>query len=350
MSKTKLGLIGCGGMANAHQRRFGHLQDKLQLVAAVDVEPERATAVAQLFPGARSVTDFREVLDDIDAALIALPHHLHHPVAKACLEAGKHVLIEKPMANSEKECLELIDASEKTDRVLMIAYCMRFHPLVTRMKELLDEKAYGEVFQVSIWTEQLTRYPEAHWASKASTLGGGQLFSHGCHYIDILLWYLGRPLHGTHMGTNFGTPWMEMEGTINVSIQFEAGKLGYHFGTWGARGSRLKYSFHAHCTEGMIEADITGGQLLVHTGKTRETAGESLQGRSGGGELLLEAESGKHTENEMAHFLDCIDTGARPLTDGPGSLQGLRVIWKLYEAERSGQIADLTGLGLDQVE
>ena len=141
-----------------------------------------------------------------------------------------------------------------------------------------------------------------------------------------------------------------MEGTSNVSIQFENGKLGYHFGTWGARGSRLKYSFHAHCTEGMIEADITGGQLLVHTGKTRETAGESLRGRSGGGELLLEAESGKHTENEMAHFLDCIDTGTRPLTDGTGSLQGLRVIWNLYAAERAGRLADLTGLGLDQGE
>ena len=160
------------------------------------------------------------------------------------------------------------------------------------------------------------------------------MFSHGCHYIDILLWYLGRPVQGTHLGTNFGTPWMEREGTSNVCMEFEEGRLGYHFGTWGARGTRLRYSFHAHCTEGMLDADITGGKLLIHA--------------KGKQEVLMEDEAGKHTENEMAHFLDCIETGERPLTDGPGSLQGLRVIWRLYEAEGKGVVADLGGLGLDE--
>ena len=334
MAKTKLALIGCGGMSRAHMRRFDVLSSRLDLVAAVDVVKERAEAAAELVPGARVATDYREVLDDVEAVLLVLPHHLHHPVARACLEAGKHVLLEKPMANSEQECLDLIGAAEQADRVLMIAYCMRYHPLVSRMKELLDEKAYGDVFQVSIWTEQLTQYPVGHWASSAETLGGGQLFSHGCHYIDILLWYLGRPVQGTHLGTNFGTPWMEREGTSNVCMEFEEGRLGYHFGTWGARGTRLRYSFHAHCTEGMLDADITGGKLLIHA--------------KGKQEVLMEDETGKHTENEMAHFLDCIETGARPLTDGPGSLQGLRVIWRLYEAEGKGVVADLSGLGLDE--
>ena len=127
---------------------------------------------------------------------------------------------------------------------------------------------------------------------------------------------------------------MEKEGTSNVAIEFEQGRLGYHFGTWGARGSRLRYSFHAHCTEGMLEADISGGRLIAH--------------RGGEEKLLLEAESGKHTENEMVHFLDCIETGEQPLTDGAGSLQGLRVIWRLYEAEERGLFADLSGLGLGQ--
>ena len=350
MSRIKLGVIGCGGMSGAHLRRFHQLQDRLELSAAVDIERDRAERVTEDFPGIQVATDYRDILGDVDAVLLALPHHLHHPVARACLEAGKHVLLEKPMANSEEECLDLITASKKADRVLMIAYCMRFHPLVTRMKELLDEKTYGDVFQISIWTEQLTRYPSDHWASWATTLGGGQLFSHGCHYIDLLLWYLGNPIQGTHLGTNFGTDWMEREGTSNVTIKFEDGRLGYHFGTWGARGTRLKYSFHAHCTGGMLEADIANGKLFLHSGKTRETAGESLDGRTGDGELLIESDSSKHTENEMVHFLDCIETGRHPLTDGQGSLQGLRVIWRLYEAEKEGKVADLRGLGLGEVD
>jgi predicted dehydrogenase len=63
----------------------------------------------------------------------------------------------------------------------------------------------------------------------------------------------------------------------------------------------------------------------------------------------MEADTGKHTENEMAHFLDCIESGRQPLTDGPGSLQGLRLIWRLYEAEQLGVMADLSGLGLDEL-
>ena len=238
MSRIRLGLIGCGGMSAVHLRRFQTLSPRLRLAAAADVVEERAQTVAEHIDGVRVGTDFREVLDEVDAVLLVLPHHLHHPIAMECLRAGKHVLLEKPMANSEEECLDLIEASRATDRTLMIAYCMRYHPLVIRMKELLDQKAFGDVFQVSIWTEQLTRHGPEHWASNAATLGGGQLFSHGCHYIDILLWFLGRPVRGTHLGTNFGTPWMEREGTSNVVVEFEGGRLGYHLApAWVTRST-----------------------------------------------------------------------------------------------------------------
>ena len=187
MSRIRLGLIGCGGMSKAHLRRFEALSSRLQLTAAVDSEEERAAAVASEFAGIRVATDFQQVLDHVDAVLLVLPHHLHHTIGVECLAAGKHVLLEKPIAISEEGCLQLIEASRKAQRTLMIAYCMRYHPLVVRMKELLDEGVHGDVFQVSIWTEQLTQYPEQGWHSDPIKLGGGQFFSHGCHYVDILL-------------------------------------------------------------------------------------------------------------------------------------------------------------------
>ena len=122
------------------------------------------------------------------------------------------------------------------------------------------------------------------------------------------------------MGTNRGTPWMEREGTSNVCLEFEDGRLGYHFGTWGARGSKLGYSFHAHCDGGLLEADFSGKKLILHKGKHQEVITEL-------------SESSKHTEYEMAHFLDCIEKDQTPLTDGATALQSLRVIWELYKAE-----------------
>ncbi|MBI4025637.1 MAG: Gfo/Idh/MocA family oxidoreductase [Verrucomicrobia bacterium] len=341
VKKHRLAIIGCGGMAEAHAQRFNRVLHRVEVVAAVDVIPDRARAVAGHFPGARAATDHRDVFDDCDAALLVLPHHLHHPIGLDFLAAGKHVLMEKPLANTEPQCLDLIRASIKARRTLMVAYCMRFHPLVLALKEALDSRAYGDLFQMSLWTEQFSKYDDASWVHHAATLGGGQLFSHGCHYIDLLLWFLGRPVEGAHIGTNLGTPWMEREGTSHVTIRFESGAVGYHAGTWGARGSRLGYSFHAHCTEAMIEARFASGRLYRHKGDKEEvlfaTEGETHHMQ-------------KPTDNEMIHFLDCIESGKQPLTDPASSLQSLRVIWRLYEAEDRKTIAHLRGLGLDQVD
>ncbi len=332
----RIGLIGCGGMGQAHRSVFGKLQGRARFAAAIDPILPRAQAVADLMGCDTVATDYRQVLNDIDAAIVAVPHHLHHPIGMALLRRGKHLLMEKPLANTEEECLALIDAAERAGLMLMVAYCMRFHPIVVEMERLIKARTYGELFQLSIWTEQHTQGEPGSWMHRKETLGGGQLFSHGCHYIDILLAWMGQPVSGTHTGTNFGTPWMEGEGTSNVSLKFANGALGYHFGTWGARGTRLKYSFHAHCTEGMLEGQISRGRLLLHQG--------ALEKEQGGEKLLLEAAVGKHVENELLHFVDCLERGRRPLTDGRRSLRSLRVIWKLYEAEARGVVADLRAI------
>ncbi|MBV7332144.1 Gfo/Idh/MocA family oxidoreductase [Chloroflexi bacterium TSY] len=337
----RIGLIGCGGMGNTHRAAIQQLRDRAQFTAAVDLDLQRARDTANILGCHTAATDYRQVLDEIDAAIVAVPHHLHHPIGLDLLHHSKHLLMEKPLANSEAECLDLIQAAQENNVTLMVAYCMRFHPIVVEMERLLKAETYGDLFQLSIWTEQHTQGEPGSWMHRVETLGGGQLFSHGCHYIDILLAWMGQPVLGTHIGTNFGTPWMEAEGTSNVTIKFKHGALGYHFGTWGAKGTRLKYSFHAHCTGGMLEGQISQGRLLFHRG-----AQEAETGRE---ELLFETEPGKHVQNELMHFVECLESGRRPLTDGVRSLQSLRVIWKLYEAEKRGVMADLRGLGIDRI-
>ncbi|BBH23493.1 oxidoreductase [Paenibacillus baekrokdamisoli] len=347
MKKIRLGIIGCGGIANSgHAKGLIQLNDIMTFTAACDHNLERAEHMAGLVQAEKAVTDYRDMLDDVDAVLIALPHDLHYEVGLACLKAGKHVLMEKPLANTEEECAELIRTAEAMDRVLMTAYPVPFWPVIEKMKELIDSKAYGDIFQLSIWTEQLTYAEEGHWTHSAKRLGGGQLFSHGCHYINLMLRFLGKPIKGVHMGTNLGTPWMEKEGTSNVTIEFENGVMGYHFGTWGARGSRLGYSIHAHCTEGMLDMHLGEGKLYAYSHMKREQ-GDLETGSSSAVVMEIE-EPGKMTQHETRHFLECIASGKRPIVDGPRSIQGLRVIWRLYEAEQNNAIADLRGLGLDE--
>lgn len=331
----RLALIGCGGISHMHRERFSALADRMRVTVTADIDADRARRAAEEVGADLWVTDYEEAIPHCDAALIALPHHLHHPAGMAFLEGGKHVLMEKPLANSDVQCLELIGASRRARRTLMVAYCMRYHPLVPALKEAMEGGRYGETFRVSIWTEQLTEVAPDHWAADPEKLGGGQLFSHGCHYVDLLLYYLGRPVIGSHLGTNLGTPWMAREGTSDLILKFESGAVGYHGATWGARGSRLGYSIHVHTDQGMLEADISHGRLSFL--------------RAGEETVLLDCGPlSKYGDREMAHFLDCIETGVTPITDGPDSVQGLRVIWRVYEAERQGKVADLHGLGLNQ--
>ena len=342
--KHKLILIGCGGMAKNHVSRFENLEDRLEVTAVVDIDTAKAQAVSDLLPNHPPVfADYHDALPLGDLVLQVLPHHLHAQCTIECLDAGKHVLAEKPLANTREECLAMMEAAKRNNRVLMTAYCMRFHPIIREMRRLIKEKVYGECFQLSIWTEQLTIREDAAWLHDRKLLGGGQLFSHGCHYIDLMLWMMGKPVRGTHSSSNFCTPWMDREGTSNVCLEFENGALGYHFGTWGARGTRLGYSFMAHCEKGLIDFKLQENKLLLrgniseHIPGTPEDCKEYVL-------LDMGVRTGKHTVEEMRHFLDCVESGKTPETSPEESLAGLEVIWELYKAEEEHRLADFTKL------
>ena len=125
-------------------------------------------------------------------------------------------------------------------------------------------------------------------------------------------------------------------------LQFESGALGYHFGTWGARGTKMGYDFQAHCEQGLIQLDYYGGKLIFRCKDPEHVPGQAVTSEE---TVLMEFPKAKPTAEEMAHFIDCIETGKTPETTPEDSLQGLRVIWKLYEAEDAGRLADLRGLG-----
>ena len=346
MDTIRLGLIGCGQMMEAHAAAVNKVEG-IEITVVCDIIRERAESVATALGNSPKIlTDYKEMVEDVDAILVALPHDLHYECGVFFARHKKHVMMEKPLCNTEEECLRLIEICEEEGVVLMCAYPVPFWRSMVELKRLVDTGAFGRIIQMSIWTEQYTCMDSKGWGSSIKTLGGGQLFSHGCHYIDILLWFMGRPVSGTHMGTHFGTPWMEREGTSNVVIQFENGAMGYHMGTWGARGTQHGYCFQLHTTKGMLEYSNRHKKVLLYRNtKSDISIGEDKEEIQ---VLWEQNDTSKKTQFETGHFIDCILNHKKPLTDGEGSLQGLRVIWKLYEAEDKGEIADLRGLGLDE--
>lgn len=338
MDKIKLAIVGCGFMSDIHKLAFDDLKNKIQVVATVDADIEKAKNMANILGVPIAVKDYKEIMDIADSALLALPHHLHYPIGIDCLANGINVLMEKPLALDESECKGLIDASEEYGTKLMVAYIMRFHPQISELKKIIDEKRYGECFQLSLWTEQYTYLPEGSWMRNAKKLGGGQLFSHGCHYIDLMLWIMGKPLRGAHLGTNLCTPWMEMEGTSNVIIEFEGGRLGYHFGTWGAKGTRHSYAIHAFFEEGMVECALNEGKMYLH----RSTNPGNYAEKSDVEEIIFTCEPSSHLPKyELEYFADCVLRDIKPKPSGIEALKSQKAIWELYKAEQANRMADL---------
>lgn len=339
-------------------RELEVLGERVQFTSFVDLQPERTEEAKNASPigkGAKTTTDYRDIREEVDGVILAVPHHLHEEMAVFFLNAGKHVLVEKPMAITEADCLSMVKAAEDSEAIAMHGYVMHYSPIVQEYTRLLEKEEFGECFQLSIWTEQFTDDSKrGPWIGQVGCLGGGQTFSHGCHYIDLLLHWLGAPVKGTHLGTNRGTPWMEKEGTSNVTLEFENGSTAYHFGTWGSRGSKLGYNFQAHCTGGLLELDYRAGQIIHWLDPTHGDLGgmsrEEMEDPNNQPKSRVVSEFSdvrKHTVEEIAHFLDCIEQNRQPETDLRSGLQSLRVIWRLYEAERRGVVADLRGLSLD---
>lgn len=345
MKKIRLGMIGCGGMARTHAQGIAKCTDAVEITAICDVIEERAQYAADgLDIKPYVTTDYRTMVDYVDAVLVILPHDLHFECGMFFADHGKHILMEKPLCNTEEECLTLIEKCEEQNVVLMCAYPVRYYPGILKLKEMLDSGKYGKIMQMSIWTEQLTQVDYNSWIGTAR-VGGGQLFSHGCHYIDVMLWFLGEPVMGAHVGTRVGTPWMMKEGTSAVVMKFENGALGYHGATWGAHGSRQQVDFQVMTEKGLVEYDRANKEIRVYTGMDKHEPGVVFAPQDI--EVVWrEEETSKNTQFELLHFVDCIQTGKKPITDGRSALQSLRVIWKLYDAEAHGMMADLRGLGL----
>ena len=155
MDCLRIGLIGCGKMMGAHVRGVQMLNN-VAIVCVCDINRENAQRVSQELPNHPKVyTDYKEMVDEVDAVLIALPHDLHYECGMFFALRDKHILMEKPLCNTEEECLSLIETCEERGLTLMCAYPVPFWPGMVKLKELVDSGKYGKIMQI--------RFCSANW-------------------------------------------------------------------------------------------------------------------------------------------------------------------------------------------
>jgi len=259
-SKIRFGIIGCGRIA---QRHAEHIHNKGELVAVCDVVKEKADAMAAKY-NAKPFYDVNEFLKEhhtMDVVSICSPNGLHAQHAIAALNAGNHVLCEKPMALSVYDCGEMIKAGERTNKRLFAIKQNRFNPPVEAVKKIMDEGKLGKIFSIQLscfWN----RNPDYYHNSWKGTLklDGGTLYTQFSHFIDLLYWMVGDVKEVKAMMGNYAHQGIiEFEDTGVVIMEFHNGAIGTINYTVNSYEKNMEGSLAIFGEKGTVKI---GGQYL----------------------------------------------------------------------------------------
>jgi len=337
MQKVRIGVLGTGVIIRDFHLATLQGHPKAEVVAAGNLHAPSLQRLVDSFQIPRAYTDLDQMARDpeIDAVVIGLPNYLHAPVTIQMLEAGKHVLCEKPMATSVVEAEAMIEASRRTGRKLMIAHMWRFDREILWLRELVASGQLGKVFKAkshAIWLYDGPK-PESWFAQKAFA-GGGALADMGIHSIDTLRYVLGgaRPVRVyATAGTHFQG--IELDDTATVLLEFEGGVAGLIEAGW--------YHLYADGLEGYTQIYGTKGyaralpaEFHTYVGGVWSVIRPQMPPRKQQCDLPM-------YQAQMECFLDAILEDREPSPNGLDGLWAMRVLEAAYRSAETGKAIEI---------
>ncbi len=306
---VKVGVIGIGNMGWHHARVLSLLRDA-DLIGVADPDPERGQMATEQF-GCRWFADYREMLPEVEAVCIAVPTLLHHPVGLACLQAGLHVLIEKPIAASQDEATALINAAHQAHRLLQVGHIERFNPA---FRELIKVVANEEV----VVLEGRRHSPHSDRANDVSVVLDLMI-----HDIDLVLELAQAPV--VRLAAAGGRSAEGPIDYVNATLGFENGVVASL--TASKMSHRKIRSLSAHCRSSLVETDFLNHTLHIHRRAHEWVSadhGELLYRNDG----FIEEVSTTSIEPlyaELEHFLQCVRGRETPAVDGLQASRALKL-------------------------
>jgi len=236
MEKVGIGVIGCGSIAEiAHFPSISEIEEA-KLVAVCDIDKERAEKAANKWNAEKFYTDYRELLlnPGVDLVIIATPNNAHYEQAIAAAEAGKHAIIEKPLACTNKEAWEIVKKFKEKGLTLMVGTNQRYWLQHEWAKKLIDEGVIGEVYlgRTSLhegWNLYHEKISFTKFRQYGESAGGGAIFDLGAHRIDLLLWMMGsKPKRVVGIAKRVATPenYTNLDDLFVILVEFEGNKFG----------------------------------------------------------------------------------------------------------------------------
>jgi predicted dehydrogenase/nucleoside-diphosphate-sugar epimerase len=323
MSTIKLGLIGCGTVAEHYHIPAALNASNVELTAIADSTVDRLSHVATLYQlDCFSTTTYERLSDKVDAVLVLLPNHLHHPVASYFLKHGIHVLSEKPLANTTEEATSLCNLAEAAGLVLAVGYMKRFEPNCDLMKRLIDEAFLGKLERFEFEQGGAGSWsPLSGYNLDRGRAGGGVLMTNGCHFLDRMLYWFGYPSsvrfhddsHGgveanCLAGFEFDS---QLKGSVNLS---KTHSLTNRFRLFGERGC-VEIDNSEHITVTFLAAQYDYLKCEISAGSERQRLSDI-----------------DYFRLQIEDFAHAIQTRTPPRVSGKQGLLSVRLVEQCYEA------------------
>ena len=237
MEKLKIGFIGCGGIANdKHFPGMATQRDRIDMYAFCDIIPERAEAAREQYggEGAKVFTDYRELLKDPDiyAVHVLTPNVKHCEISVAAMEAGKHVICEKPMAATYADALKMYETHLRTGKLLTIGYQYRHMDNNKAMKAYVDTGALGEIYYAEATAWRRRGIPTWGVFTNKAEQGGGPLIDMATHALDLTLWMMNNYEVASVTGATFD----------KIGPVATVDEMGNDFGNWDPKKYELEDS------------------------------------------------------------------------------------------------------------
>jgi len=263
--QVRLGVIGIGNMGSEHCRLIlGGKCPEIELAAVADPRPERREWAEQALPGVKVFMDGPELIRSgcCEAVLIAAPHYEHEPLTVAALEAGLHVLCEKPAAVRADSAARMIRAAEKAGKTLTFMFNQRTNCVYRTMKQLLEGGRLGGIKRMSWiitdWYRTQQYYDSGSWRATWAGEGGGVLLNQCPHQLDLLIWLCGMPCAVTARCLEGKWHRIEVEDDVSVLLEFPNGATGVFVASTGDLPGTNR-----------LEIDCEKGKLVCEDGQVR---------------------------------------------------------------------------------
>lgn len=328
----KLAIVGCGRIGKRHAEQIV-LQGKL--AAVCDVDRKKAVSLAQP-SGATVYTSLEEMLiqeTDLDAVAICTPNGLHAQHSIQCLEAGTHVLCEKPLCTSVADGIKMLDAASSAGKQLWVVKQNRYNPPIAYLKGLLDQAALGTIysFQVNCYWNRPTEYYK-DWKGNLQ-LDGGTLFTQFSHFIDLVYWLLGDVASVQTLGRNFAHPTIDFEDSGLVNFTMQSGAIGSLHYTVNSYQKNMEGSITIFGEKGTVKV---GGQYLNEL-EYFEVAGfptpQLPKGNPANGYGYYQGSMSNH-DKVYQHLLKALENPEYPFASAREGLKTVEIIEQIYQLQR----------------